>query len=180
MKTPKINPIVLILILLCSTIFISGKKIEQSQIDPNYPGLDKRFSLFVKMDDAIIERENAGKRTWYTWKKALLNETIPGQAQGYKWCTLVTDDQTIMKMDSATWELDVNVTIIGDDGEKNNISYHSFEIPEVKTESKKYGWMTNASCEAGGKFYRNGYMFDMSFFEQPQNFRFRRIPASAF
>ncbi len=179
MRTPKINLIVFILILLCSTIFIGGKKIEQTQIDPNNPGLYKRFSLFVKIEDATIVREIVSKQTWYTWKTALQDEIIPGQNQGYKWCTLLTDDQTIIKMDSATWELYVKVTMLGNDGEKINISYHNFDIPEVNTQSKRYGWMTNASCEAGGKFHRNGYMFDMKFYEQPQYFRFRRIPATA-
>jgi len=141
---------------------------------------DRRFSLFVKIKDATIVREIDRKHTWYIWKNALLNETIPGQAQGHMWCTLLTDDQPIIKMDSATWELFVKVTMLGDDGEKINISYHSFDVPNVMTESKKFGWMNNASCEAGGSFYRDGYMFDMKFFEQPQDFRFRRIPATAF
>ena len=96
------------------------------------------------------------------------------------WCTLLTDDQTIIKMDSATWELFVKVTMLGDDDKKINISYHSFDVPEVNTESKRYRWMTNASCEAGGKFYRKGYRFEMKFYEQPQDFRFKRIPPTGF
>lgn len=83
-------------------------------------------------------------------------------------------------MDSATWELYVNVTMLGDDNKKININYHSFDNPVVKTDSKKYGWMTNASCEAGGEFYRKGYLFDMKFYEQPQDFRFKRNPSTAF
>jgi len=180
MKTPKSNLIAFILMLMCSTIFIGGQNIECRPIDPNSPGLYKRFSLFVKIKDATIVREIDSKHTWYTWKKALQDEIIPGQAQGHKWSTLLTDDQTIIKMDSATWELYVKVTMQGDDGEKINISYHSFDVPEVMTESKKFGWMNNASCEAGGSFYRDGYMFVMKFYEQRQGFRFRRLPATAF
>lgn len=192
MTTPKINLVAFILILLCATHFVNAQGTNFEINIPNnsdfYDAIEKskasnlykRFSLFVKMEDAVINRENGGKRTWYSWNKALLNETIPGQAKGHMWCTLLTDDQTIIKMDSATWELYVNVTMLGDDNKKININYHSFDNPVVKTDSKKYGWMTNASCEAGGEFYRKGYLFDMKFYEQPQDFRFKRNPSTAF
>jgi hypothetical protein len=191
MKAPKINLVAFILILLCTTKFVNaqGSTIEfnvQNNSDfynlkeIKASNLNKSFSLFVKIKDATIVREIDSKHTWYTWKKALLNEIIPGQAKGHMWCTLLTDDQTIIKMDSATWELYVKVTMLGDDKKKINMNYHSFDIPEINTDSKRYGWMTNASCEAGGSFYRDGYMFEIRFFEQQQDFRFRRIPPTAF
>lgn len=163
----KTNIIILCSVLLTLIVSINAVKAQ-----------DREFSLFVKLDEATVVHEKTGiLHTWYIWEKALLNETKPGKFQRRYWCKFPDDVKTIIKLDSATWELNVKTTLLGDDGEKITISYHSFDIPVVVTESKKFGWMTYASCEAGGYFYENGYKFDMKFYEQRQDFRFKRITA---
>jgi hypothetical protein len=164
MKNPKITLLLSCFLFFCCIISV---KSQDRYLD---------LSLFVKQADAIIVHDTiGGHHTWYTWKKALQDEIIPGQAQGHMWCTLLTNDQTIIKLDSATWELFVKVTMLGDDGEKINISYHSFDVPIVNTDSNKYDWMKDTSYEAGGYFLRGGYSFRIKVYEQRQDFRFKRI-----
>lgn len=176
-KTKNAMLITGILILFCVNLSNAQSTAIPIYNQPQYSPVNfsKSLSLFVKLKDATIVHSNSGGRhTFYTWNSGAYND--PRFAEGnYRWSKLLPSDQWIMRLDSATWALEVRMNIQGDDGKNIAINYVSFSVPEVKTESKEYSWMTDTSYEAGGFFDRGGYIFRMNIYEQRQNFKFMRI-----
>ena len=143
---------------------------------PKFPELTKSLSLFVKLKDATIIRDlNGSGNTYYTWNSGLYNNSRFTRRPILN-SNLLTNDQWVMKLDSATWNLEVKMNVTADDDSNIAINYFSFEVPEVKTESVKYGFMNEGAYEAGGYFTRGGYVFQITFYEYPQEFKYIRIP----
>jgi hypothetical protein len=165
------------LILFCVNLgFAQGSAIPiYNESQYSQPNLSKSLSLFVKLEDATIVRSTNGvRKTFYTWNSGAYNDSRFAQGD-FRWSKLLPSDQWIMRLDSATWALEVRMNIQGNDSKNIAINYVSFNVPEVKTESKRYGWMTDTSYEAGGYFDRGGYIFRMEIYEQRQNFKYKRI-----